>query len=78
MSPTILREGPHRFFFYSNEGLEPPHIHVESAEKTAKFWLSPVELARSNRYNATELRELQDIIQKHERDFIDHWNKFFS
>jgi len=26
--PTILRIGPYRFYFYSNEKGEPPHIHV--------------------------------------------------
>jgi hypothetical protein len=33
--PTVLRIGPYRFFFYSNEGHEPPHIHVESADGEA-------------------------------------------
>ncbi|MBC7467314.1 MAG: DUF4160 domain-containing protein [Bdellovibrio sp.] len=26
--PTILRKNGFRFFFYSNEGEEPAHIHV--------------------------------------------------
>jgi hypothetical protein len=30
MIPTVLKEGKYRFFFFSNEGTEPPHIHVES------------------------------------------------
>ena len=30
--PTILRHGRWRFFFYSNEGSEPAHVHVEAAE----------------------------------------------
>ncbi|MBW6456390.1 MAG: DUF4160 domain-containing protein [Trueperaceae bacterium] len=29
MSPTVLRDGPYRFFFFSNERGEPPHIHVQ-------------------------------------------------
>ena len=29
-----------RFFFYSNEGSEPPHVHVESGDGTAKLWLT--------------------------------------
>jgi hypothetical protein len=37
--PTILRLRGYRFFFFSGEGGEPPHIHVESAENYAKFWL---------------------------------------
>lgn len=27
--PTILRLLGFRFFFYSNEGTEPAHVHVE-------------------------------------------------
>jgi hypothetical protein len=42
--PTLLREGPYRFFFYSDEGdpREPPHVHVAAGERLAKFWLDPV------------------------------------
>jgi Domain of unknown function (DUF4160) len=28
--PRILRSGALRFFFYSLENAEPPHVHVES------------------------------------------------
>jgi hypothetical protein len=35
--PTLGRIGPFRFFFYSNEGAEPPHIHVQQERKIAKF-----------------------------------------
>jgi hypothetical protein len=38
--PTVLRWGPYRAFFYSNEGGEPPHIHVRSGNYEAKFWLT--------------------------------------
>jgi hypothetical protein len=30
--PTILRWGPYRTFFYSNERGEPPHIHVRAGD----------------------------------------------
>jgi hypothetical protein len=45
--PTALKLMGFRFFFFSGEGLEPPHIHVEHGDKVAKFWLNPVELAES-------------------------------
>lgn len=46
MSPTVFREGPFRFFFFSREE-ERLHIHVESPHGEAKFWLDPqIELAR--------------------------------
>ncbi|OPX39482.1 MAG: hypothetical protein B1H13_09730 [Desulfobacteraceae bacterium 4484_190.3] len=55
--PTILREGPYRFFFYSGDGNEPVHIHVERENNLAKFWLAPVRLAWSAGYNIHVERE---------------------
>jgi hypothetical protein len=49
--PTVLRVDGYRFFFYSNEGHEPPYIHVQKAEKYAKIWLTPVQIADSIVYN---------------------------
>lgn len=43
--PVVHREGPYRFSFYSNEGNEPPHIHVRRDRNQAKFRLQPVVLA---------------------------------
>ena len=31
--PTVLRWGPYRAFFYSNENDEPAHVHVRAAIK---------------------------------------------
>jgi hypothetical protein len=39
--------GPYRFLFTSFDCGEPPHVHVEREDKTCKFWLQPLELARS-------------------------------
>jgi hypothetical protein len=43
--PTVLRWGPYRAFFYSNEGGEPAHIHVRSGNKEAKYWLHDLTIA---------------------------------
>jgi hypothetical protein len=42
--PTVLREGPYRFYWYSHEPGEPPHVHVDRGDYSAKFWLRPVAL----------------------------------
>ena len=76
--PTILRAGGHRFFFFSNERNEPPHIHVETAENYAKFWLEPVALARSTGYNAKELRELRGLIEERRDLFLRRWHGYFG
>jgi Domain of unknown function (DUF4160) len=47
MSPTVLRVERYRFFFFSNEGHEPPHVHAQDGDKLAKLCLEPVLLAAS-------------------------------
>jgi hypothetical protein len=54
--PTVVRVGPYRLFFYSGDGHEPPHIHVERDAHVAKFWLEPVRLARSGGFGRAEIR----------------------
>ena len=76
--PTILRVRGHRFFFFSNEGLEPPHIHIETGENYAKFWLNPVVLAKSVGYRAKELRRLREIVEEHSELFQEKWNEYFG
>lgn len=76
--PTILRVGAFRFFFYSNEGNEPVHIHVQSGAKLAKFWLQPVNLASSISFNAKELNHLLTLVREHETLFTEAWNDFFN
>ena len=41
-APALLRVRGYRFYFYSLEDREPPHIHVAHAGRYAKFWLEPV------------------------------------
>ena len=45
--PTVLRIGPYRFYFYSHEPNEPPHIHVDQDDLAANFWIDPVGMARN-------------------------------
>lgn len=76
--PTVLRFDGYRFFFFSNEGSEPPHVHVESAECYAKFWLDPVSLADAVGYNGTELNRLQKIVTVHVAFFAKRWDEHFG
>ena len=73
MSPTVRVIGRHRFFFFSLENNEPPHIHVESAENAAKFWLSPVELAWAVGYNSKELRQVRELVELNKDVFLERW-----
>lgn len=72
--PVILRIGPYRFLFYSNEPDEPPHVHVKRDHAEAKFWLSPVRLARATGYPSHELRKLARLTAEHQPALLDAWN----
>jgi hypothetical protein len=76
--PTVLVIGPYRFFFYSNEFGEPPHIDVERDTAVAKFWLSPVALARSRGFPAQELTRLSRLVTDHHDQFQESWDEYFG
>ena len=42
--PTVLIIGPYRFFFYSSDGDEPPHVHVKRDDCAAKYWIEPLRI----------------------------------
>lgn len=76
--PTVMIIGPHRFFFFSNEGDEPPHIHVEAGDSYAKYWLDPVQLARSVGYSASELRRLRELVEENQALLEQRWHEYFG
>lgn len=78
MSPTILRVGAYRFYFFSRE--EPrAHVHVHSPEGEAKFWLQPeVELALSHRLSDRSLSEVRTVVVENQEVFRDAWKRHFG
>ena len=70
--PTILRVAGYRFFFFSNERSEPAHIHVEQAERYAKFWLEPVSLAADYGFRSGELSELHGFVTQYRSLFLEN------
>ncbi len=76
--PTVLRHGSWRLFFYSNEGSEPPHIHIESPHGVAKFWLDPVALVGYSGLRRHELRALEHFLSDHRDVLLRAWNEYFG
>jgi hypothetical protein len=76
--PTVLRNGPYRFFFYAGDESEPPHVHVERDENEAKYWLDPVRLARSYGFSAKELNSIEKIVIANQPLLQERWNEFFN
>ncbi len=76
--PTVLRVGRYRFFFYSNEDQEPPHVHVEAEGDQAKFWLRSVRLASNHGFKAHELNEIERLVVEHQDTLLEAWDGYFG
>jgi hypothetical protein len=76
--PTLLRDGPYRFYFYAGDGSEPPHVHVDREDKTAKFWLHPVRLQSGRGFSRSELLRIQRLVEENEQALLRGWNEFFG
>ena len=76
--PTVLRSGPYRIYFHSHEPNEPPHVHVDRDDQSAKLWLRPVALARNLGFSATELRRVQRLVEDHEVELLEAWHGYFG
>lgn len=76
--PTLLRSGPYRVYFHSHEPSEPAHVHVDRDDQSAKFWLSPIALARNFGFNAAELRRIEALVTEHQQELLEAWNARFG
>jgi hypothetical protein len=73
--PTIKGvPGPYRFFFYSLDCNEPPHVHVERDRGTCKFWLEPATLAASHDFSPRELRRIRATILEYHQTMLEAWH----
>jgi len=77
--PTVLRIGPYRFYFYSHDlANEPPHVHVDRDDRSAKFWLEPVSLSRNLGFSAQELRRVERLVANHRVGLVERWNEEYG
>lgn len=74
--PTVHRENGFRFFFYTNEGNEPAHIHIVGKGGEMKIWLNPIEVSKSYRLSPKDQKAILKITQKNLRVFLDNWENF--
>ncbi len=78
MSPTVLRVGGYRFYFFSRE--EPrAHVHVEHADGQAKFWLEPdVVLAQNYELSPRQVSKALALVRKHQDEIRAAWKTDFE
>ncbi|HEX8467663.1 MAG TPA: DUF4160 domain-containing protein [Allosphingosinicella sp.] len=76
--PTILRIDGYRFYFYSHEPNEPPHVHVDKAEATGKVWLERIEFAKQRGFRLRERNAILSIVQEHRLAMLEAWHEYFG
>ncbi|TCT18126.1 uncharacterized protein DUF4160 [Thiobaca trueperi] len=74
--PTVMKIGGFRFHFYSDEGAEPPHIHVRCADGECKFWLSPIALARNRGIPVHDLREIERLVFENKQILTEIYDEY--
>lgn len=74
--PTVSGiPGPYRFFFYSFDCNEPPHVHVRRERALCKFWLEPIALAANHRFSAKELSRIRRIVVSNLDRIMEVWDE---
>jgi Domain of unknown function (DUF4160) len=76
--PTILRIEGLRFYFYSHEPNEPPHVHVDSAGATMKVWLKEPAVAKSRGFRAKERNAILAHVEEHRLMMLEAWHEYFD
>ncbi len=75
---TVFRDGPYRFFFYAGDGQGAIHIHVARDDDTARFWLGPVRLHRSEGFRRGEISRIKRIVEENQEYIARFWNEYFA
>ena len=78
MTPTVLRVGGLRFFFFSREERRP-HVHVQSTRGEAKFWLEPtIEIAEDHGLGRRDVVRARRLVREHEGRIRAAWEAHFG
>jgi hypothetical protein len=78
MSPRAISdlEG-FAFSFFSNEGFEPPHVHVTKGDGSAKFWLynrQPSVLQEYYNFKRQELKRAFELVEENKVQILRKWH----
>ena len=76
--PTILVKDGFRFFFYSHEGNEPPHIHIIGKGGEMKVWLSNLVISKVYNLSPKEQRIILEIMSANAELFKKEWENFYG
>jgi Domain of unknown function (DUF4160) len=76
--PTVLREGPYSFVFFSSDRGEPPHIHVKRDRQIAKYLLERVALVKNRGFADQELNRIERLVVQYQQKLLEAWHVYFG
>ena len=76
--PTVLTKDGFRIFFYSADGNEPVHVHIEYGDGLAKFWMNPIALDSSYKMKAKDLKKARTILEVNSDQIRKEWYDYFG
>lgn len=56
----------------------PKHVHVEKVEATAKFNTEFIELIKSSKFSANELKRVRNLVEANKEFLIQKWDEYFN
>ncbi len=75
MSPTVLRDGPYRFYFFSREE-DRMHVHIESPDGELNVWLEPgIEVAQNHGIPEREVTKILRIVKERHVEIEQRWRQ---
>ncbi len=76
--PTVWRWRGYRFFWYSWDGIEPPHVHIWKDGKECKIWLDDLAVAFNRGHAARDIRDLIAATGEEQKRLLEIWNEQFG
>jgi hypothetical protein len=76
--PTIFRDGPYRFYFFSHEPNEPPHVHVDRGAQSLKVWLDPVAFAKGKGFRGHEINAIVGLVELNRDRLLEAWHEYLG
>jgi hypothetical protein len=74
--PTILFIRGYRFYFFAEEGNEPPHVHIEKGAGSIKVWLDDTSIMKSENLKPPEIRAALQLTRKYRSLLLNSWHEW--
>jgi hypothetical protein len=65
-------------FFYSSDGGEPEHVHVQRQDALAKVWLTPVRIEWSEGFRRADIARVEELVRENRELLMEAWHEYFA